>query len=48
MTELVLIVALLVAAGLIALAGWILVGWTPAEAQPSDRLDRLRQLGKER
>ena len=45
-TWIVLMVALGFALGLLTVAVWILVGWTPADAQPSDRLDRLRDVVK--
>ena len=44
MTWLVLAVALGFAVGLLTVAVWILVGWIPADAQPSDRLERLRRI----
>ena len=46
MTWIVLLGACWVAVGLLAVAVWLLVGWTPTDAQPSDRLDRLRQVVK--
>ena len=42
----VLLGACWLAVGLLGVAVWLLVGWAPANAQPSDRLDRLRQVVK--
>jgi hypothetical protein len=47
MTWIVLLAALVLAVVLFAAAVWILIGWTPAEAHPSDRLPRLRQVLRE-
>ena len=46
MIWLLLLGACWIAVGLLAVAVWMLVGWTPADAQPSDRLERLRQVVK--
>ena len=41
-----LLAAIWLAVGLLAIACWLLVGWAPADAQPSDRLERLRRVEK--
>lgn len=46
MTMLLLLAACLTAVAVFTVAAWLLVGWTPADAQPSDRLERLRRVEK--
>lgn len=46
MTWILLLAAIWLAIGLVAVAVWILVGWAPADAHPSDRLERLRRVEK--
>lgn len=46
MIWIVLLFAVVWTAALLACTVWILGGWTPADDEPSDRLERLRQVVK--